>query len=150
VPVHASQNVTLVDRSGDFMTAYVAPDRPLRLIKTPVTTNHQGAVEWPEYEQVVRSIERESCLLTLIADPTMTAERLQDAFLEPPIHSRGHRSGAGTLYTASYYPGEGRVEMRWPSGAQWTESFDAFVALKHTEVYDAPADEPPGAYGPAR
>ena len=105
VPVHASQNVTLVDRTGDYMTAYVAPDRPLRLVKTAVTTNHQGIVEWPEYEQVVQSVNRESCLLKLIADPTMTAERLQAAFLEPPIHSSGYRSGTGTLYTASYYPG---------------------------------------------
>jgi predicted choloylglycine hydrolase len=150
VPVHASQNVTLVDRTGDFMTAYVAPDRPLQLVKTPVTTNHQGTVEWPEYEQVVHSVDRESCLLTLIADPTMTAERLQDAFLEAPIHSRAHRAGTGTLYTASYYPGEGRVEMRWPSGERWTESFDEFVALEHTEIYEAPADNLPAAYGPAR
>lgn len=150
VPVHASQNVTLVDRTGDYMTAYVSPDRPLRLIKTPVTTNHQGAVEWPEYEQVVHSVDRESHLLTLVGDPTMTAERLQDAFLQPPIQSSGHRSGTGTLYTASYYPGDGRVQLRWPSGEQWTESFDAFVARQHTEIYDAPAEDPPAAYGPAR
>lgn len=137
VPVHTSQNITLVDRTGDYMTAYVAPDRPLRLIKTPVTTNHQGSVEWPEYEQVVHSVERESCLLTLVADPTMTAERLQDAFLRAPVHSSDHRAGTGTLYTASYYPGEGRVELRWPSGGQWTESFDAFVPREHTEIYAA-------------
>lgn len=139
VPVHASQNLTLVDRTGDYMTAYVAPDRPVRLVKTPVTTNHQGTVEWPEYEHVVHSVDRESCLLGLIADPTMTAERLQDAFLEPPIHSRGYSAGTGTLYTASYYPGDGRVEIRWPSGEQWTESFDSFAALEHTEIYDAAA-----------
>jgi predicted choloylglycine hydrolase len=150
VPVHASQNVTLVDRSGDYMTAYVAPDRPLRLVKTAVTTNHQGTVEWPEYEQVIRSVDRESCLLRLIADPTMTAERLQAAFLQPPIHSSDHRSGTGTLYTASYYPGEGRVEMRWPSGEGWIESFDGFVALEHTEIYDPPPDGTPAEYGPAR
>lgn len=137
VPVHTSQNLTLVDRTGDYMTAYVAPDRPLRLIKTPVTTNHQGGVEWPEYEHVVRSVERESCLLGLVADPTMTAERLQDAFRRAPVHSSDHRAGTGTLYTASYYPGEGRVELRWPSGGQWTESFDAFVPLEHTEIYAA-------------
>jgi len=137
VPVHASQNVTLVDRTGDFMTAYVAPDRPLRLVRTPVTTNHQGAVEWPEYEQVIHSVDRENCLLSLIDDPTMTTERLKDAFLQAPIHSGGYRSGTGTLYTAAYLPGEGRVEMRWPSGERWIESFDAFVALDHTEVFDA-------------
>ncbi|MGH2908590.1 MAG: C45 family autoproteolytic acyltransferase/hydrolase, partial [Solirubrobacteraceae bacterium] len=139
VPVHASQNVTLVDRAGEYMTAYVAPDRPLRLARTPVATNHQGVVEWPEYEHVVHSVDRERCLLTLIGDPTMTADRLRDAFLEEPIHSRGYRAGTGTLYTASYYPGEGRVEVRWPSGERWTESFDSFVARDHTEIYDTPA-----------
>jgi predicted choloylglycine hydrolase len=149
VPVHASQNITLVDRTGDYMTAYVAPDRPLRLLKTPVTTNHQGAVEWPEYEQVVHSVDRENCLLGLIADPTMTAERLQGAFMEPPIHSRGYRAGTGTLYTAAYYPGDGRVEIGWPSGEQWGESFDAFIAREHTEIYDAAAVDAPVAYGAA-
>jgi predicted choloylglycine hydrolase len=141
VPVHASQNVTLVDRTGEYMTAYVAPDRPLGLVRTPVTTNHQGTVEWPEYEQVIHSVERENCLLSLIDDPAMTAERLKDAFLLPPIHSSGYRSGTGTLYTATYHPGEGRAELRWPSGERWTESFDAFVALDHTEVFDAPAEQ---------
>jgi predicted choloylglycine hydrolase len=150
VPVHASQNVTLVDGTGDYMTAYVAPDRPLRLVKTPVTTNHQGTVEWPEYEQVIHSVDRENCLLALIDDPTMTAERLQSAFLSAPIHSNGYRSGTGTLYTASYYPGEGRVEMRWPSGEQWTESFDRFVTLEHTEVYESPVVRTPAIDGAAR
>jgi len=150
VPVHTSQNVTLIDRAGEFMTAYVAPDRPLRLIRTAATTNHQGAVEWPEYERVVHSVERETRLLELIDDPTMTAERLKEAFLRPPIRSSGHDAGIGTLYTAAYYPGEGRVELRWPSGEQWTESFEEFVPREHTEFYAAPADGAPAAYGPAR
>jgi predicted choloylglycine hydrolase len=150
VPVHASQNVTLVDGAGEFMTAYVAPDRPLRLVQTPVTTNHQGTVEWPEYEQVIHSVERENCLLALIDDPTMTAERLQDAFLEAPIHSSGYLSGTGTLYTASYYPTEGRMTMRWPSGEQWTETFDRFTELDHTEIYDSAADQLSGADGAPR
>jgi hypothetical protein len=79
----------------------------------------------------------------------MTAERLQDAFRKPPIHSSGYRAGTGTLYTASYYPGEGRAEIRWPSGEQWTQSFDSFVALEHTEIYDAAADDAPATYGMA-
>ena len=64
-----------------------------------------------------------------------------------PFHNA---AGTGTLYTASYYPGEGRVEMRWPSGEQWTEGFDAFVAREHTEIYDTTADGAPATYGPTR
>ncbi len=43
VPVHAPQNLTLLDRSGAHVTAYVGPDRPVRFVDTPATTNHQGA-----------------------------------------------------------------------------------------------------------
>lgn len=66
VPVHAVQNVTLIDRAGDFV----------------------------------------------------------QAFLEEPLHRDDLASGFGTLYTAIYFPADGRAEYRWPDGMMMTQSFD--------------------------
>jgi predicted choloylglycine hydrolase len=134
VPIHTTQNVTLVDRSGDFMTVYLAPDRPARFHRTPVTTNHQETVEWPEYARSVRSVERREFLTRLVADPALTTDGLIAAFLAPPLYAGSHLTGSGTLYTAAYFPADGRMELRWP-GDRWSESFDSFQALQHTETY---------------
>ncbi len=134
VPVHASQNLTMVDASGSFTTAYLGPDRPAQFASTPVSTNHQVSVEWPEYERAVRSLERERLLLGLVQAPDTTLDRLQNAFLEPPVHSESYLAGAGTLYNATYHPAEGRVELRWPH-ERWSQSFATFEELDHTQHY---------------
>ena len=66
IPVHAPQNLTLIDRTGAYITAYVGPGREPRFVDTPATTNHQGEVEWPEYAEAIRSEERERCVLELL------------------------------------------------------------------------------------
>jgi hypothetical protein len=42
VPVHMSYNVTVLDRSGQWATVYVAPDRSARVTDRAVTANHPG------------------------------------------------------------------------------------------------------------
>ncbi len=135
VPIHTSQNVTLLDRRGDFMTAYIAPHGPTRFQRTPVATNHQQTVQWPAYERAVHSVARKAFLTRLIADPGLTADALIEAFLTPPLYSPSHLTGSGTLYTTAYFPAEGRVEVLWPHD-RWTESFDCFQDLARTETYD--------------
>ena len=125
LPVHAPQNLTLLDRSGTFLTAYVGPGRAPEFRDIAATTNHQGRVEWPEYARAIRTEEREARVLELLADPQMSSERFADAFLEPPLYSREHGQGFGTIYTAVYHPREGRVQYRWP-GVVWQQSFDDF------------------------
>ena len=115
------------------MTARVGPDRPPELLPAAAATNHQGAVEWPEYERAMRSVERERHLCRLLADEAMTLERFGDAFLEPPLLSRAHAVGAGTLYTAAYAPAAGWMELRWPGDA-WRQSFDAFAEGDRVKV----------------
>jgi predicted choloylglycine hydrolase len=131
VPVHAAQNLTLLDRSGAYLTAYVGPGRPVELREVAATTNHQGKVEWPEYARAIRSEERERCVLALLEDPKLDRERFIAAFLEPPLHSRAYAEGFGTLYTAAYHPSEGRVEYRWPDYA-WEQSFARFETGSRT------------------
>jgi len=125
IPVHAPQNLTLLDRAGDFLTAYVGPGRPPSFHAVAATTNHQGRVEWPEYAAAIRSVEREQCVLELLADPEMSRERFMAAFLEPPLRSTQYAAGFGTLYTAAYHPAAGRAELSWP-GSSWELSLDAF------------------------
>ena len=134
IPVHAAQNLTLLDPSGAYLTAYVGPGRPPEFRAVPATTNHQGRVEWPEYARAIRSVEREECVLGLLDDAGMSRERFIAAFLEPPLRNTNHAQGFGTLYTAAYFVEEGRVEYRWP-GFTWRQSFDRFEESEHVETF---------------
>jgi predicted choloylglycine hydrolase len=131
IPVHAPQNLTLLDRTGSFLTAYVGPGRAAEFHAVAATTNHQGKVEWPEYARAIRSEERERCVLDLLADPELDRDRFVDAFLEPPLHNTEYGLGMGTIYTAAYHPAEGRVEYRWP-GYTWEQSFERFAPGSRT------------------
>jgi predicted choloylglycine hydrolase len=122
IPVHAPQNLTLLDRSGAYLTAYVGPGREPRFVDVAATTNHQGEVEWPEYAEAICSEEREQRVLELLGEDR---QRFEDAFLEPPLHSTAHERGFGTIYTAAYEPVRGRVRYRWP-GTTWEQSFERF------------------------
>jgi predicted choloylglycine hydrolase len=134
LPVHAAQNLTLLDRTGESITAFVAPDRPTRLTDVAVTTNHQDLNDWPEYTRAVRSVERQRCLLTLLDDPQLSSAQFIESFLAPPVYGTGYSTGMGTLYTAAYFPAEGRAEYRWP-GHTWPQSFERFAETAHVETY---------------
>jgi predicted choloylglycine hydrolase len=124
VPVHAVQNVTLLDRGGDFATVRLGPDRQPEVLTVPVATNHQHRGDWPEYERAVGTFERERRLVELLRTPGMTSDRLVQAFLEKPLYRDGLASGFGTLYTAIYFPATGHAEYRWPDEVMMSESFD--------------------------
>jgi len=134
IPVHAPQNLTLLDRSGEYLTAYVGPGRPAEFHALAATTNHQGKVEWPEYAQAIRTVERERCVVALLDDADMTRERFVESFLESPLHNTAYAQGFGTIYTAAYFPAEGRVEYRWP-GVVWEQSFNRFERSSHTQSF---------------
>jgi predicted choloylglycine hydrolase len=124
LPYHLAHTLTLVDRTGDLVTAYLSPDRGAMFREVGVATNHQGDVEWHEHARATRSLEREHAIaaaLEAAADP----QGLVAAFLEPPLYSGAYGSGLGTLYTAVYKPGSGSAEYRWP-GVAWEHSFGHF------------------------
>jgi predicted choloylglycine hydrolase len=138
IPVHAAQNVTLLDHTGDFATVRLSPDRRPEILTVPVAANHQHRDDWPQYAAAVDTFGREQRLLELLRTPAMTGEHLIDAFQEPPLYRTEFGSGLGTLYTAAYFPAEGRAEYRWP-GHQVAQSFENFVPERHTQRYaDAP------------
>ena len=51
-----------------------------------------------------------------------------------------HSRGFATLYTAAYFPREGRVEYRWPD-AVWEQSFDYFEEGSYTAIIGAAVPE---------
>jgi predicted choloylglycine hydrolase len=133
LPYSLAHNVTLVDRTGEILTAYLSPDREPIFRGFPAATNHQGIVEWPEQARATRTIEREQRIVELLGDEAVTPEAFGDAFLRAPLFSTAYASGFGTLYTAIYRPAEGVAEYRWPAFS-WTRSFDAFEQESHTET----------------
>jgi predicted choloylglycine hydrolase len=132
LPVQLAHNLTLVDRGGDRVTVYLAPDRRPVFAPTPIATNHQDVVDWPEYTTAVQTHEREAIIAGLLADPTLDADGFAAAFLVPPLLDSAGLGHFGTLYTAVFHPTEGRVEHRWP-GFIWPQTFDAFRPGEHTE-----------------
>jgi len=121
LPYNLAHTLTLVDRSGDLVTAYLSPDRGADFREVGLATNHQDAVEWREHARATRSLERERAIATAL-DEAADPQEFVSAFLEAPLYSSAYSSGMGTLYTAVYKPSAGSVEYRWP-GVAWEHSF---------------------------
>ena len=124
VPVHMSYNVTVLDGSGRWATAYLAPDRPARITDLAVVTNHQGEVEWAPYAAAIRSVERQEYLEELLAAGADVSGVIA-ACLGPPLYATRFHEGFGTLYTGEYRPAEGGVSYHWP-GQSWEQSLGKF------------------------
>jgi predicted choloylglycine hydrolase len=124
LPYHLAHTLTLVDRAGAYVTAYLSPDRGAVLRDVGVATNHQGDVEWHEHARATRSLERERQVLAALEE-AHDVRAFAAAFLRPPLYSIDYASGVGTLYTAVYRPAAGSAEFRWP-GVRWEHSFGRF------------------------
>jgi len=131
LPYHLAHTLTLVDGSGDVVTAYLSPDRGVVFSPVGVATNHQGDVEWPEHARATRTLERERQIAALLERESSDAERFAAAFLRPPLFSTDYAHGLGTLYTAVYRPSAGMAEYRWP-GVVWRQTFDDFREGRRT------------------
>ena len=125
VPVHMSYNVTVLDASGRFVTAYLRPDQPPVVRAVPYAANHQEEIEWEQHARATATLERERFLYTQLRGGARSPDDMVESFLRPPLYSNAFTNGYGTLYTAVYRPAGRAVEYRWP-GATWRLSFDAF------------------------
>lgn len=113
VPSHMTYSVTLLDRSGEFATAYLAPDRSAAISDARACTNHQMDVEWQDYVRMTASVTRRQHLDDLL-ERTQSFSRFVKGFLQPPLHATDFHRGFGTLYTAVYAPDAMRGTFRWP------------------------------------
>ena len=115
LPYALAHNLTLVDRAGDVLTAYLSPDREPFFRTFPAATNHQGMVEWPEQARATRTIERERCILDLLGRSRHDGRIVRGRVPAVPTLQHGVRQRFGTLYTAVYRPADGTVDYRWPA-----------------------------------
>ncbi len=134
VPSFMAHNVTMVDRKGNFLTAFLSPDRRPVIRQVPIATNHQGNVEWHNHARATATLERENFLSFRLSDPEMTPERLTAAFLHPPLYTRAYERGFGTIYTAAYYPKRNLAEFIWPDG-KLTCGLDHFEEDVHSVLF---------------
>ena len=125
IPSHMSFNVTVVDKTGNFKTVYLAPDKEPVITDTAFTTNHQEAIDWPENAAFNKTMERSAFLKKLLAKKGMDAITVADAFLQKPLYNTLFEESLGTLFTAVYRPAEGIMEMRWPA-VKIRQTFDGF------------------------
>jgi predicted choloylglycine hydrolase len=129
VPVNMSYNLTVVDTSGEGLTAFVAPDSAPEFSPARVATNHRGTVpEYPERAQSLRSVERQRALLSLL-DSNLDLTGLTSAFLRPPLRNTEYGRAFGTLYTVVYRPKDGVADYLWPDDS-WRRTFDSPDATK--------------------
>jgi predicted choloylglycine hydrolase len=125
LPCHMSYNVTVLDADRRHATAYLTPDRETVVSNTPVATNHQERVEWSRHARFTATVERERFLLQRLTQHPETEDRFIETFLKPPLYSTDFARGFGTLYTAAYWPGDGRAHVLWP-GRAWKQHVNAF------------------------
>jgi predicted choloylglycine hydrolase len=136
LPVHMAYNVTVVDRAGDYLTAFLGPDREPGFVRQLCATNHQEHLDWPEQAQATRSQARQAVITGLLDDPAVDLHRLVASFLRPPLYSTTYELGFGTLYTAVYRPAELAVEYHWP-GSSWRHAVGRVGVGTHGAVLGA-------------
>lgn len=126
IPIAASQNVVLLDRSGDHAVIYLGPDRDPAVLRRQTCANHQERAGSEDSERRLSAAER------ALKDEHMTLPGLLRQFLKPPLYSR--RAACPTVYTAVYRPAAGSVDYIWP-GMTWRQAIGAFVPGAYVHDY---------------
>lgn len=118
VPTHMAYNVTAVDKSGRFTTAYLSPGSRPVIKSVPYATNHQGRIEWHDHARATATLEREQFLRFRLEDDSLTFDALVAAFRRPPLYTNAFANGFGTIYTAVYDPVDGSARYLFPDGTE--------------------------------
>jgi predicted choloylglycine hydrolase len=113
VPVCMPYTFVVVDAAGEFVTAFLGPDREAGFVTRRASTNHQRAVEWERYIRQTHSTERLAVLEQLLGGET-DVDRVRAAFLADPLWRRDYATAAGTLYVAEYRSGPRSLALHWP------------------------------------
>lgn len=120
LPVYMPYTFVVVDRTGDFVTAFLGPDRPAKLVKRRASANHQGAVEWPPYATSSGTLERLACAEHQLQEGR-DSQSARQAFLTAPVWRTDYTRASGTLYCAEYSTSERAVCLRWPGRSERVE-----------------------------
>lgn len=131
IPVHMSYNVTLIDNSSQFFTVYLSPDRAADVTTWAVGTNHQHSIEWQDYADITKTVERKELLDQCWLNEYESRESLIQKFLSPPLFNTNYKKRFGTLYTALYDAQQGNLELFWQN-MKLSQSFTNFTERKDT------------------
>lgn len=113
LPVYMPYTFAVLDASGAFVTAFLGPDAEATFVTRRASTNHQGAVEWPEYARYTETVKRLDHASSLV-DPGMSLDRARGEFLAPPVWRTHYAKASGTLYVAEYAPASKTLHLHWP------------------------------------
>lgn len=147
IPSHMAYNVMVLNKAGKYKMVQLSPDNAPVVTDSPVSTNHQGRIDWPEHAAFSKTVERENFLLKSLEQKEQNEQNIANSFLQPPLYNRRYNDGFGTVYTAVYKPGEGVIELLWPEKSL-KQSFKKFeeniITISYTET--APATAPIPVY----
>lgn len=127
IPVHMVYNITLADAGGNHATVFVSPDRKPVITRSPVATNHQEIVEWPQYAKLTATEERKKFLEKMSEDEKETEDIITWRFLQPPLFNYNYERNFGTLYTINYQVTERQILLHWPENRTIAQSFVNFT-----------------------
>jgi len=132
IPIAASQNVTLLDRSGAYVTMFLGPGKAPVPSSLRVCANHQEPELQATSPAIGDSLRRQKAVLEALDDPAMTLPDLVSRLLAPPLYARG--AASATVYTAVYFPAERRVDYLWP-GKTCSQSISDFTPSAYIHDY---------------
>ncbi len=135
IPSHMAYNVAVMNKNGEHKTIQLAPDRKPKVSDSPLATNHQGAIDWPEHAAFSKTLEREEYLKNILMDSSTNQETIVKAFLAPPLYSMRYTEGFGTVFTAIYRPQENYVELKWPNNSI-QQTFENFKEQQITITFN--------------
>ena len=124
IPLHMTYNVALLDRKGDWCSAFLGPGRTPQFVRQAAVTNHQEQVTWPAHGRATLTEERQAVLAQALKQ-TASAEAMLRQMLRPPVFQTSFARGYGTLYTAIYNPVAGSAELVWQD-TRWPQSHANF------------------------
>jgi predicted choloylglycine hydrolase len=133
IPVALSQNVTVLDKSGEYATVYLNPDRAPEVSQVRVCANHQDSPTSAAISAgVARSVERQQVATRTLERSGAKLAELVEAFLTEPIYSR--RAASPTVYGAVYRPAALNVDYVWP-GNVITQRIGSFRTGQYVHEY---------------
>ena len=135
LPVYMPYTFVVADSSGEFLTAYLGPDREPVFVSRRASTNHQGSVEWEAYCEQTQSEARLEALEALV-DSTDAIGAARDAFVRAPLWRQDYSRGAGTLYVAEYRVAARELVLRWP-GREERFGLDGFEPRRFSVDLDS-------------
>lgn len=133
IPVAQSQNVTVLDKTGDHAIVFLSPDRPATVSRTAVCANHQDASDASNLSSArANSVARQQAALDALDRSDVTLAKMVDTFLAAPIYSRA--ASAPTVYSAVYRPCALTVDYLWP-GHVMTQRIGSFEPAEYVHEY---------------